>query len=135
MTKDLADLTVFMANSYIRPTDIRNMQHKHVEIIHREWTYLRLSVPPSKGHTFPITTMPWAVKVYERIRRRQVLELGRDIHPEDYVFMPEAASRDNAMKLLARQFEIVLEVTGLKLSTAGETRTLTACATAASCFD
>ncbi len=103
---------------------IRNMQHKHVEIIRREWTYLRLSLPPSKGHTFPITTMPWAVKVYERIRRRQVLELGRDIHPEDYVFMPEAASRDNAMKLLARQFEIVLEVTGLKLSTAGETRTL-----------
>ena len=38
--------------------------------------------------------------------------------------MPHAASRDNAMKLLARQFEIVLEVTGLKLSTAGETRAL-----------
>ena len=100
------------------------MQHKHVEVIKREWTYLRLSLPPSKGHSFPITTMPWAVKVYERIRRRQVLEFGRDIHPEDYVFMPHAASRDNAMKLLARQFEIVLEVTGLKLSTAGETRTL-----------
>ena len=45
-------------------------------------------------------------------------------YPEDYVFMPHAASRDNAMKLLARQFEIVLEVTDLKLSTAGETRTL-----------
>jgi len=124
MTKDLSDLIVFMVNSYIRPTDIRNMQHKHVEVIKREWTYLRLSLPPSKGHSFPITTMPWAVKVYERIRRRQVLEFGRDIHPEDYVFMPHAASRDNAMKLLARQFEIVLEVTGLKLSTAGETRTL-----------
>ena len=63
--------------------------------------------------------MPWAAKVYERFRRRQVLELGRAILPEDYVFMPEASSRDNAMKLLARQFEIVLEVTGLKLSTAG----------------
>jgi len=124
MTRDLSDLIVFMVNSYIRPTDIRNMQHKHVEIIRREWTYLRLSLPPSKGHTFPITTMPWAVKVYERIRRRQVIELGRDIHPEDYVFMPSASSRDSAMKLLARQFEIVLEVTGLKLSTAGETRTL-----------
>lgn len=124
MTKDLSDLIVFMVNSYIRPTDIRNMQHKHVEIIRKEWTYLRLSLPPSKGHTFPITTMPWAVKVYERIRRRQATELGRDIHPEDYVFMPLAASRDNAMKLLARQFEIVLEVSGLKLSTTGETRTL-----------
>jgi NADH/NAD ratio-sensing transcriptional regulator Rex len=124
MTKDLSDLIVFMVNSYIRPTDIRNMQHKHVEIVHREWTYLRLSLPPSKGHTFPITTMPWAVKVYERICRRQTIELGRDIQPEDYVFLPKAASRDNAMKLLARQFEIVLEVTGLKLSTAGETRSL-----------
>ena len=124
MTRDLSDLIVFMVNSYIRPTDIRNMQHKHVEIIRREWTYLRLSLPPRKGHSFPITTMPWAVKVYERIRRRQVLEFGRDIHPEDYVFMPQAASRDNAMKLLARQFEIVLEITGMKLSTTGETRTL-----------
>ena len=60
--------------------DIRNMQHKHVEVIKREWTYLRLSLPPSKGHSFPITTMPWAVKVYERIRRRQVLEFGS--HPK-----------------------------------------------------
>jgi hypothetical protein len=68
--------------------------------------------------------MPWAVKVYERICRRQTIELGRDIIPTDYVFMPQAASRDNAMKLLARQFEIVMEVTGLKSSAAGETRTL-----------
>jgi len=124
MTKDLSDLIVFMVNSYIRPTDIRNIQHKHVEIIRREWTYLRLSLPPSKGHSFPITTMPWAVKVYERIRRRQAEELGREVTPEDYVFMTSAASRDNAMKLLARQFEIVLAVTGLKLSNAGETRSL-----------
>ena len=124
MTRDLSDLIVFMVNSYIRPTDIRNMQHKHVEIIRREWTYLRMSLPPSKGHSFPITTMPWAVKVYERICRRQTQEFGRAILPEDYVFMPQAASRDNAMKLLARQFEIVLEITGMKLSTTGETRTL-----------
>ena len=47
------------------------MQHKHVEVIRREWTYLRLSLPPSKGHSFPITTMPWAVKVYERIHRHR----------------------------------------------------------------
>jgi hypothetical protein len=124
MTRDLSDLIVFMVNSYIRPSDIRNMQHMHVAIIKKEWTYLRLSLPPSKGHSFPITTMPWAVKVYERICRRQTIELGRDIIPSDYVFMPQAASRDNAMKLLARQFEIVMEVTGLKSSAAGETRTL-----------
>ena len=124
MTKDLSDLIVFMVNSYIRPTDIRNMQHKHVEVIKREWTYLRLTLPPSKGHSFPITTMPWAVKVYERICRRQEVELGRPVEPTDYVFMTQAKSRDNAIKSLAKQFDIVLDATGLKVSNVGEPRSL-----------
>ena len=124
MTKDLSDLIVFMVNGYIRPTDIRNMQHKHVEVIKREWTYLRLTLPPSKGHSFPITTMPWAVKVYERICRRQEVELGRPVEPTDYVFMAHAKSRDNALKSLARQFDIVLDITGLKVSNLGEPRSL-----------
>ena len=124
MTKDLSDLIVFMVNSYIRPTDIRNMQHKHVEVIKREWTYLRLTLPPSKGHSFPITTMPWAVKVYERICRRQEIELGRPVEPTDYVFMTQAKSRDNALKSLAKQFDIVLDATRLKVSNLGEPRSL-----------
>ena len=125
MTKDLSDLIVFMINSYVRPTDIRNMQHRHIEIVNKhEWTYLRLTLPPSKGHSFPIVSMPWAVKVYERIRKRQTKELGREPKSDDYVFLPQAASRDFAMKQLAKQFEIVLDVTKLKMSVAGEPRTL-----------
>ncbi len=58
MTMDLADLIVFMVNSYIRPTDIKNMQHQHVDVIKNdERQYLRLRLPPSKGHSYPITTM------------------------------------------------------------------------------
>jgi hypothetical protein len=75
MTKDLADLIVFMVNSYIRPTDIKNMQHQHVDVIKNdERQYLRLRLPPSKGHSYPITTMPWAVRVYERICERRIKE-------------------------------------------------------------
>ena len=125
ITRDLPDLIVFMINSYVRPTDIRNMQHKHVEIVKKhEWQYLRLTLPPSKGHSYPIVTMPWAVKVYERILKRQATELGRAPQPDDYVFMPTAASRDFAMKLLAKQFEVVLDITNLKMSIINETRTL-----------
>lgn len=124
MTKDLSDLIVFMVNSYIRPTDVRTMQHKHVEVIKREWTYLRLTMPPSKGHSFPTTTMPWAVKVYERICRRQEIELGRPVEPEDYVFMTKSGTRDSAIKSLAKQFDIVLALTGLKVSNTGEPRSL-----------
>ena len=125
ISRDLADLIVFMVNSYIRPTDIRNMQHKHIEVIKRHnMQYLRMTLPPSKGHSFPIVTMPWAVRVYERIYERHKRELGHDPLPDQYVFLPEAASRDFAMKQLGKQFEIVLEMTHLKYSTTNEARTL-----------
>jgi len=125
MTRDLADLIVFMINSYIRPTDIRQMQHKHVAVVKKhDMQYLRLTLPPSKGHSFPIVTMPWAVRVYERIYSRHTQELGHEPQPDDYVFLPRAASRDFAMKQLAKQFEIVLDITHLKLSHTNETRTL-----------
>ena len=68
--------------------------------------------------------MPWAVKVYERIRKRQIKEFGREPQSDDYVFLPTAASRDFAMKQLAKQFEIVLQMTKLKMSIANEPRTL-----------
>jgi len=64
MTQDLRWLIVFMVNGYIRPTDIRHMQHKHVDVVRGDYTYLRLRLPESKGHTNPITTMPRAVTAY-----------------------------------------------------------------------
>ena len=54
ITEDLREMIVFMVNSYIRPTDLKNMQHKHVDVIKREWTYLRLSLPPSKVTSTPL---------------------------------------------------------------------------------
>ena len=125
--RDLPDLIVFMVNSYIRPTDIKNMQHAHVHVIKREWNYLRLTLPPSKGHSFPITTMPWAVKVFERICRRRLKYLpeGSTILPSQYVFMPRSGSRDAALKSLQRQFDVVMEMAGVKNnSPTGEQRTL-----------
>jgi hypothetical protein len=63
------------------------MQHKHVDVVSNEWHYLRLNLPPSKGHKFPITTMPWAVRVYEQIVKRNAKR--KLAGPEDYGFMPE----------------------------------------------
>ncbi len=66
ITDDLYQLIVFMINSFVRPTDIKNMQHKHVEIVERDHTYLYLRLPPSKNKKDPIITMPKAVEVYRR---------------------------------------------------------------------
>lgn len=69
MTQDLYELIVFMTNSFIRPTDIKNLQHKHVDVIDDNHTYLRLNLPPSKKHDKPIVTMSKAVEVYLRHKK------------------------------------------------------------------
>jgi hypothetical protein len=66
ITDDLYQLIIFMINSFVRPTDIKNMQHKHVEIVEHDHTYLYLKLPPSKNKKDPIITMPKAVEVYRR---------------------------------------------------------------------
>ena len=63
ITRELVELIVFMTNSFIRPTDIKNIQHKHIEIIEDDNVYLRLSLPVSKKHDKPIVTQRKAVEV------------------------------------------------------------------------
>jgi len=123
ITYDLRELIVFMTNSFIRPTDIKVLQHKHVEIVERDGRiFLRLSLPPTKKHDKPIVTMKWAVVVYERLRDHyKALDL---VKPDDYVFLPQQKNRNDALKDLQRQFNVVLNDVGLKEAPTGESRTL-----------
>src|SRR5436190_2111621 len=83
-----------MTNSFIRPTDIKNMQRKHVEILRQEHTYLRLTLPESKKHDKPIVTLERAVEVYEQLTEEHAK--SGHAEAENYVFMPEFANRDTA---------------------------------------
>jgi hypothetical protein len=126
MTEDLRRLIVFMCNSYIRPTDVKFMQHKHVDVFKAPYTYLRLRIPPTKGHSDPITTMPKAVECYEQLKQHHLAtgQIGKE-HDDDYVFMPQyKTNRSYALKQLQRQFEILMVDTKLGKGVAGEERTL-----------
>jgi len=109
---DLYNLIVFMVNSFVRPTDIKVLKHKHVAIINNEYTYLRLSLPKTKKHDKPMVTMKWAVVVYERMREHYAAQ-GM-AKADDYVFLPQQRNRDYALKELQRQFSVVLNDVGLK---------------------
>lgn len=122
IASDLYNLIVFMVNSFVRPTDIKVLKHKHVEIMRGDNTYLRLSLPVTKKHDKPIVTMKWAVVVYERMQKANAL-MGL-AKPDDYVFLPEQQNRDYALKDLQRQFNVVLNDIGLKEGANGEKRTL-----------
>jgi len=127
MSEDLRRLIVFMVNSYIRPTDIKFMQHKHVDIVRNRNTFLRLRLPPTKGHSDAIITMPKAVDTYKTLLKHHI-EIGlvkENDHAEDYVFLPQYKSnRDYALKQLQRQWEILMHETGLGVSATGDERTL-----------
>jgi len=127
MTEDIRRLIVFMVNSYIRPTDIKVMQHLHVDVVTGEHNYLRLRLPTTKGHSDPITTMGNAVKTYRKLCEVHAEKYeDKKIPSTDYVFMPQykEKQRDYALQNLQRQFDVVLAVTGLGKDVNGESRTL-----------
>jgi integrase len=121
-TADLPKMIQFMVNSFIRPTDLKNMQHKHVEIVRSEQIYLRLSLPKSKSKDAPIVTMAEAVTVYEQLKSFYAIEglAGED----DYVFMPQYPNRDTALRELQHQFNYLLDDLGFKIGPQGEARTI-----------
>lgn len=123
MTHDLVRLIEFMVNGYIRPTDIKHMRHQHVDVVQSDYTYLRLRLPESKGHTDPITTMPQAVRAYLKLKQHHEQTSG-SVQPTDHVFMPKQRSRDHALQLLQHQFEVVMSITGLRTDINGEHRSL-----------
>lgn len=122
ITQELYELIIFMANSFIRPTDIKVLQHKHVTIVRGKENYLRLSHPPTKGHGSPIVTLEPAIQRYENLRALHQAEgFGQ---PDDYVFQPDQPNRDYALRNLSRQFDQLLRLANLKTSGTGQERSL-----------
>jgi hypothetical protein len=122
ITQELYDLVIFMTNSFIRPTDVKVLQHKHVAVVRGKETYLRLTHPPTKGHGSPVVTLEMAVEVYDRLLVRQKSEgYGK---PDDYLFQPDQQNRDYALRNLSRQFDQLLKLADLKEAPNGDARTL-----------
>ena len=123
ITRELYELIVFMVNSYIRPTDIKTMQHKHVEIVRNEHHYLRLRLPTTKKHADPIVTQTTAISAYERLIAHNKAQ-GWKTDPDDYVFFPNYENRANALKVLQRQFDVLMSDLNYGKGPRGEDRTI-----------
>ena len=130
ITLEYKYLANFMINSFIRPSDLRVLKHKHVvrreEInnktrVKTEWLTLRH--PATKTTALEVQTMPSAVEYYDGLRqlRREELAAGLTssafIDPDDYVFMPQFENRETAMVTLGRIFGYIIEQSGLDKKT------------------
>jgi hypothetical protein len=112
----------FMVNSFIRPVDIKLIQHKHIEVITGPSTYLRLNLPETKRHTGQVVTMRAANGVYQSLKQYQ--ESRGYGKPNDYLFLPEAKDREGAIQLLTTHFRKILEKANLRAGQYGQLRTL-----------
>jgi integrase len=116
-------LIAFMVNSFVRPSDIKNLRHRHVEVVKGPRnTYLRLTPPESKRHGDPIITMRPAVRVYLELRKH--MEARGLAKPDDYLFYPDVPDRTKAMMAIDHHFRRILERGGLRTGRRGQTRTL-----------
>jgi hypothetical protein len=94
MPPDLAWAISFMVSSFIRPSDLKTLQHRHVEVVHSSYRYLRLTLPETKRHDKPIVTLQQAVRLYRLMRQsQQAAGYGK---PDDYLFLPHLRDRNYA---------------------------------------
>jgi len=114
---------VFMVNSFVRPGDSRQWQHKHVQVGRGSRVYLRMNLPQIKRHDAPMVTLRPAVAVYEALLKKAQAEgIGR---PDDYVFLPAETDRNNALAVLGFWFKWVMRGAGVATEdNSGRLRTL-----------
>jgi hypothetical protein len=122
--RELRDIITFTVNSFLRPGDIFVLKHRHVDVVDdgEGPPYLRLNLPPSKNHPYPIITMPTAATIYAGIRERQGNQglAGAD----DFVFLPGHRGRPYAHQIIRCQFNEVLTRVDLRTDIKGDERTL-----------
>ncbi len=123
VTNELQWVIRFMVNSFIRPSDLKNLQHQHVTIVRSQHTYLRLNLPESKKHDKPIVTLQAAVAVYEKLlAHHKKLNCAE---PTDYLFMPTLKDRTHLLLYLGWQFKFIQKQANIQANASnGKNRTL-----------
>ena len=124
ITNEMRFLITFVVNSFLRPSDVKNLKNKSIQIVEKaDQRYLRIQPESSKTINTPIVTMEDAIGIY-----RDLLALHKTndspTGPDDYVFFPNIPNRDFALQTMRRQFEWILDKAGLKTAPGGEPRTL-----------
>jgi hypothetical protein len=112
-------LIQFMVNSFIRPSDLRVLKHKHV--VHEkdgETEWLVLHHPATKTTATAVQAMPVSVHIYRNLMEYRKT-VNRKVTLDDYVFFPEYGEkqRDKVMQIVAKLFKRIVAETGIEIKT------------------
>lgn len=117
ITLEMKYLIQFMVNTFIRPSDLRVLQHKHIKKMEdgaKKWLVLRH--PATKTNANEVQGMPASFHVYERLmqwRKENKLKTSLD----DYVFFPQYKNRTTALGVISRLFSRIAQASLIKEKT------------------
>ena len=107
--KDFHILVRFMVNSFLRPSDLKVLKHKHIEIKsdgrgkgkdQEPDRWLRLTHPATKTTDTPIISMQKAVELYEELiefRKANPINGRVYLDEDDYLFEPKYDKGENEL--------------------------------------
>ena len=117
ITLEMKYLIQFMINSFIRPSDLRVIKHKHITIKKEgkdEW--IVLSHPATKTNANEVQCMTASVGIYKKLCELR-LKNQKTISPDEYLFYPQYKNRDTMMSVVGRLFRKIIERTNLEKTT------------------
>jgi integrase len=117
ITLEMKYLIQFMINSFIRPSDLRVIKHKHITIKKEgkdEW--IVLNHPATKTNANEVQCMTASVGIYNKLRELR-LKNQKTISPDEYLFYPQYKNRDTMMSVVGRLFRKIIEKTNLEKNT------------------
>ena len=111
ITLEMKYLIQFMVNSFIRPSDLRVLKHKHiVQKKDGDSSWLELNHPATKTNANAVQAMPVSVFIYEKLIEFKN-ESNQSPKLSDFVFFPDYKDRDKAMSVIAKQFKRIVAET------------------------
>ena len=119
---DLRYLVELMVQTMLRPSDVKTLKHRNIEIVDGPKPYLRINTADSKTMNSPVISTAVGVEVYKQLLAYQQQHGYGQL--DDYLFYPRFANRHHANDMMRRLFAEVLTRAGLKKSPQGEPRTL-----------
>ncbi len=122
MPTEMLWLIQFMVYTFVRPGDLRQIKHKHIEVIDGRFKYLRLNLPEIKRHKAATVSLPAAKAVYQRLHAYQCAQGYGG--PDDYIFFPAEKNRRLLLDIIGWLFNWILNELDIKQGPHGIDRTL-----------
>ena len=130
---EMYDFIVFMVHSFLRPSEWKFLQNKHVRMIkENDVEQLVISVPNSKTMKVKGLVGSTTTEIATNIYRKRILK--RNPNSNDFLFFNKFENRNTAANAVSRNFKVLVEHAKLEHDQYGQSHTTYSLRHSSLCF-